>query len=272
MPVAQVSAAELFSACRVIFGPQVNISLEFLRYLQPIGVKSAFKKRALETHPDRAKQIGSAHRNLNDEFRTVKQAYELLLSYVENKTSRIVGEPVFTARRSRPQYQHVRYRRQTNAGQSQYRAQPNRPRRPFVDHFYRGPVPRRNLMLGQFLYYAGVISWRTLIDAISWQRSLRPCIGQVAMQSGMLTQRDVVRILTERKLDERFGECAVRIGYITPVEQITLVSRQTRQQHRIGEYFVQQGLLSEHDLALHVSRQRLHNNGSRQEAGRAQRP
>ena len=271
MPVAQVSAAELFNACRTIFGPQVNISLEFLRYLQPIGVKSAFKKRALETHPDRVKQLGGASRNLDEEFRNVKQAYELLLSYVENKASRIAGEPAFTARRTRQPYEQSRYRRKTGYGPSQYRSQQSRQRNPFIDHFYRGTVPRRNLMLGQFLYYSGAISWRMLIDAISWQRSLRPAIGQIALQSGILKHNDVVRILTERRLNEKFGECAVRIGCLTPVQQTTLVSRQTRQQHRIGEYFVQQGVLSEQDLALHLSRQRLHNSSTAPEPGRAQR-
>jgi len=114
-------------------------------------------------------------------------------------------------------------------------------------------------MLGQYLYYAGRISWRMLIEAISWQRTLRPCIGQIAMQSGFLTQRDVVKILTERRIEERFGECAVRIGCITTIEQTTLVSRQSRQQRRIGEYFVSQKLLSEDELAGLVDRHRMHN-------------
>jgi len=259
MSVAQESTVELFNACRTIFGSQVNVSTEFLRYLQPVGVKSAYKKRALETHPDRAKQIGDSPRKLQEEFRTVKQAYELLLSYVENKTRRIVSDPTFTGRHTHGQYQHSRQYKQPYCDQSQYQSQQHRHRRSAVDHFYRGPIPRRNLMLGQYLYYAGRISWRMLIEAISWQRTLRPCIGQIAMQSGFLTQRDVVNILTERRLEERFGECAVRIGCITPIEQTTLVSRQSRQQRRIGEYFVGQKLLSEDELAGLVDRHRMHN-------------
>ena len=258
MSVAQVSDIELFDACRTIFGSQVNISTEFLHYLQPIGVKSSFKKRALETHPDRAKQIGDSPRKLHEEFRTVKQAYELLLSYMESKTRRIVSDPVFAGRHAHGPYQHNRQYKQPYCDQSQYQSQ-QRHRRSAVDHFYRGPIPRRNLMLGQYLYYAGRISWRMLIEAISWQRTLRPCIGQIAMQSGILTQRDVVSILTERRLEERFGECAVRIGYITAIEQTTLVSRQSWLQRRIGEYFVKQNLLSENELASLVDRHRMHN-------------
>jgi curved DNA-binding protein CbpA len=259
MSAAQESTAELFNACRTIFGSQVNVSTEFLRYLQPVGVKSAYKKRALETHPDRAKQIGGSPRKLQDEFRTVKQAYELLLSYVENKTRRIVSDPSFTGRRTRGQYQHSRQHKQASCDHGHYQPQQRRHRRSPVDHFYRGPIPRRNLMLGQYLYYTGRISWRMLIEAISWQRTLRPCIGQIAMQSGMLSQRDVVKILTERRIEERFGECAVRIGYITPIEQTTLVSRQSKQQRRIGEYFVNQKLLSEDELASLIDRHRMHN-------------
>jgi len=259
MSVAQVSSVELFEACRTISGSQVNVSTEFLRYLQPIGVKSAYKKRALETHPDRAKQIGNSTRKLQEEFRTVKQAYELLLSYVENKACRIVSEPGLAGRRTYGAHQHSRQNKQPPCGQSHYQPQQHRHRRSSVDHFYHGPIPLRNLMLGQYLYYAGRISWRMLIEAISWQRTLRPCIGQIAMQSGMLTQRDVVSILTERRLEERFGECAVRIGYITPIEQTTLVSRQSRQQRRIGEYFLRQKVLSQHELSTLVERHRMHN-------------
>ena len=257
MSVAQVSSVTLFDACRTIFGPQVNVSTEFLRYLQPIGVKSAFKKRALETHPDRAKQLGDSPRKLQEEFRTVKQAYELLLSYVENKTRRIVSDPGFTCRRARAPHTQNRQPRHTEPGPK--RAQPYEHRRTAGDHFYNGPLPRRSLMFGQFLYYAGCISWRMLIEAISWQRMLRPCIGQMAMQSGILTQRDVVQVLSQRLLNERFGECAVRIGYMTPVQQVTLVSRQRGQQRRIGEYFVSQNVVSSNQLASLIERHRLHN-------------
>jgi hypothetical protein len=259
MPAAQESSVELFAACRTIFGSQVNVSIEFLLYLQPIGVKSAYKKRALETHPDRAKQIGGSPRKLQEEFRSVKQAYELLLSYVENKPRRIMSDPGFAGRRSRSPYQHSRQHKKPSCDQSHYQSQQHRHRRSSVDHFYHGPIPLRNLMLGQYLYYAGRISWRMLIEAISWQRTLRPCIGQIAMQSGLLSQRDVVSILSERRIEERFGECAVRIGYITPMEQTTLVSMQSRQQRRIGEYFLRKKLLSHQELSTLVERHRLHN-------------
>jgi len=46
-----LTTTRLFSACRVLFGPQVEITLEFLNYLQESGVKDAYRRRARETHP-----------------------------------------------------------------------------------------------------------------------------------------------------------------------------------------------------------------------------
>lgn len=265
MAVAQVSSVTLCNACKTIFGPQVNVSTEFLRYLQPIGIKSAFKKRALETHPDRAKQLGHSTRRLQEEFHCVKQAYELLLSYVENKTQRIVAEPGFTVRKTKGPNSQSRWQKPAEPAAQQ--PQPYRQRRTAEDHFYTGPLPRRSLMFGQYLYYAGYISWRMLVEAISWQRMMRPSIGQMALQSGILTQRDVVQVLSQRRQEERFGECAVRIGYMTPVQQGSLVNKQRCQQRRIGEYFITQNVLSKDQLAGLIEQHRRHNS----EAGSAAR-
>jgi hypothetical protein len=47
------SHSELYHACRILFGTELQCSPEFLDYLQISGVKSAFRRRAMETHPDR---------------------------------------------------------------------------------------------------------------------------------------------------------------------------------------------------------------------------
>jgi len=42
------------------------------------------------------------------------------------------------------------------------------------DHFYFGPMPKFKLLIGQYRYYSGRISWKVLIDAIAWQKSSGP--------------------------------------------------------------------------------------------------
>lgn len=66
--LSELSRTELYDACGVLFGPQVDISFEFFRYLQPSGLKDAFRKKALETHPDRAKALGKDESKLNELF------------------------------------------------------------------------------------------------------------------------------------------------------------------------------------------------------------
>jgi hypothetical protein len=114
-------------------------------------------------------------------------------------------------------------------------------------------------MIGQFLYYSGLISWRTLIDAICWQRHQRPLFGQLAVVWGLISSQDILSILTVRTFNEKFGECALRVGYISSFEQFALVGKQRQLQRPFGEYFVESGILSSEDLMSLAQKQQLHN-------------
>jgi hypothetical protein len=228
----------------MIFGPNIRITPEFLYCLQPGGLKSAYRKRALETHPDRARALGQYERELQTRFRKVQEAYELLSVFLESNSRRI---------RTQPAGARPRRQRPAAAGQRTRRA------RARPDHFYRGALPRRSLRLGQFLYYSGRVSWRALIEAIVWQRRQRPRIGQIAVDYGILAPGDIARILSVKDLHERFGECALRIGCITRFEQSALLGRQKMLQQRIGEYFIGRRLLSARELERLICQQRHHN-------------
>jgi curved DNA-binding protein CbpA len=267
-PATQTTSSELFQACEKIFGPEVNISIEFLEYLQPVGIKTAYRKRALETHPDRAKALGSFDRDLNTEFIDVQQAYEKLLLFAKNNNGSNVS-PFFNDFKARqaPSYQSPENSSYKNtgthkSGQKKGYHDPkytNKKSRIHPDHFYTGSIPKGILMIGQFLYYSGLISWRTLIEAICWQRRQRPKIGQIAIAWGLITSEDIMRILTDRTLNEKFGECAHRNGYISNFEQFALVGKQRQLQRPLGEYFVESGILSATDIMIMANKQLLQN-------------
>ncbi len=238
---------ELYDACKIIFGPEVSVSDDFIRYLQPFGVKTAYRKRAFETHPDRARAVGDHSADMHRRFQQVRSAYDVLLHYVENRSRRITGEPVFNGRRKQ-QYPN-RHPHQRTA-------------RHASDHYYQGRLPRRALLLGQYLYYSGRISWRDLIDAIAWQSAQRPKIGQIALQAGVMSSQQVVTVLSQRSGNERFCDCAHRCGFISRHERIALIGRQRRMQRAIGEYFVERGLITPGDLSDILTAQRSHNSGA----------
>ena len=50
----ELCASQLFNACNVLFGPNAGVTVDFIRYLQMSGLKAVYRKKALESHPDRA--------------------------------------------------------------------------------------------------------------------------------------------------------------------------------------------------------------------------
>ena len=272
-PATQTTSSELFEACETIFGPDVNLSIEFLEYLHPVGIKTAYRKRAFETHPDRAKALGSLASDLNTEFIDVQQAYEKLLSFVETNDGSALSTSSFNDFQTRqaPSYQSQEKSSYTSSDQNnrQHKGKQkksnydqrstNKRSKSHPDHFYNGSFPKGSLMIGQFLYYSGLISWRSLIEAICWQWRQRPKIGQIATAWGMISSQDVTRILTVRNLNEKFGECALRTGYISNFELLALVGKQRQLQRPLGEYFITSGILSTTDIVNMANKQQLHN-------------
>jgi len=90
------------------------------------------------------------------------------------------------------------------------------------------------------------------VEAIAWQRRQRPQLGRIAVDWGFLEADDVSRIMEERRaradLSVPFGEYAVRMGYLTSFQLLALLGRQLRMQRRIGEFFVEQGLIQEREI------------------------
>jgi hypothetical protein len=235
-----LTMAEASRACGVLFGPAVIPSLAFFRYLQPSGLKAAYRKKALETHPDRAGTVGEDAAAMTERFLEATSAYHSLLPIITSN-----GAILLTRRTVSEKRPHSPEPRGGDQGNS--------------DHFYTGSIPRRTLLIGQFLYYTGVISWQALIRAIVWQRRQRPMIGQIALGWRKLSEEQVRMILMARQTGERFGDCAVREGYLGRFEVMALLGRQRQLQRPIGEYFLEKRLIRDQDLERLVRRQQSHN-------------
>lgn len=236
-----LSKPDVFDACGLLFGPEVEISLDFLRYLEPSGLRSAYRKKAFETHPDRAKALGRDEAKMSECFRKATLAYKRLIPIVGNKGA-------------------VLLRSQSSAKINNEKTNAKHPtKRDFSDLFYTKEIPKRELLLGQMLYYSGLISWRTLIKAITWQRGQRPLIGQIALEWKMISHNEIHRILMWRNFRGKFGERAVRLGYLSRFQLMALLGKQRNLQCPIGEFFVNEGILGPQDMEAMVKRQKIHN-------------
>lgn len=223
----QIPESEILHACRVLFGADLHLGREFLNYLQPSGVRIAYRKQAKATHPDRYTGSCSSTRARQEKlFQNLNQAHEVLQNYLKQRNLSTT---------------ETRFR--TN------RQPPPPPRTGNVtQRYYRGPIPARPLQFGQFLYYRGLIPYSAVISAITWQRQQRPTIGEIARRWRWLNSTDVDRILCQHGGFARFGERAERLGLLNSLQVRTLLLHQRNRQQQIGHYFIEHHYFAESTL------------------------
>ncbi|MBI5559103.1 MAG: molecular chaperone DnaJ [Deltaproteobacteria bacterium] len=275
---------ELYHACRIIFGAELTVSREFLEYIQPAGVKSAFRRKAMEIHPDRLIGKDELTKKRNTRlFHDVRQAYEKLLQYLQarDKGFRFPGlcplppaPSAFTVKRnpapSRQQWGRKAESRpdcppDSRDWQKKYRAGPFArgdagQKAPCQPGRHRGPVPARTMLFGHYLYYAGQVSWQSIVKAVMWQRTQRPRLGEIARARGWLSREDTFLVLTgSHSSSLPFGQQAVRQGLLSRTQLHALLAEQQRQHKKIGEFFVRQKLMTPLQLEVLLADFRRHN-------------
>lgn len=331
---------EILSSFFVLFGNNFNITPEAMKCIQPLEIKIAFRKRALETHPDRAKFFGKKESEMVEQFKRVTEAYERLCSYSNDNWNCLKGvsfsresvKKASDASKEKPAKEEKRgwrftgfshsagpepdvkagagkdssagpgrgsdyssgnragsekksqgaerggwgqtYDRpyaksgaaaaggQTHSFSSKNSASGNNAGRAAEGTYFKSGmwgVPQIELLFGQFLYYSGKVSWESLIKAIIWQRCQRPSFGQIAHDWNILSHKDIKEILENRDFNDKFGDSALRQGFITSFEHMAIMGKQRNLQQRIGEFFIENGFLSADDMKEMLSRHRSHN-------------
>jgi curved DNA-binding protein CbpA len=248
----ELLTSQLYDACHTLFGPEINVSIDFLNYLQIPGLKAIYRKKALETHPDRAIFLTHPVPILEERFKQISTAYKALYDYLENPLQfKLIDDSCRKERhRSSDKMHSWPESKSSNTDSTQTRYKPP---------LYRGAVPKRGLLFGQYIYYNGFISYRQLIDAIIWQRYRRPLIGDLAVRWACLYEEDVKEILNQRLRGEKFGESALRGGYLTQDTLRIILWRQRMLQPRIGQYFVERNILSKFHIENILEKFRQHN-------------
>ena len=244
-------SASLKRACLILFGPDVNPGREFFSYLQPEGLKAAFRSKALSTHPDRAEVTGQDRDLLNEKFLKVVWAYEQI------KTALV--EPGVETKRFR--FRRAAKPRPEAKPTPQPQTSPEAPQRDFhgEPRYFQGEPPLKVLRIGEFLYYSGIVCWQDFMAALNWQKRQRPSFGEIAMEWNLISQDDVVAIMADRRFAEPFGEAAIRKGFLNRFWVRAILHRQAKMQPKLGRYFVETGLLSRSKLHRELERLKAHN-------------
>jgi hypothetical protein len=244
-----LAESTVLQACRTLFEPGPAISRGFLHYIQPDGAKSAYRKKAKETHPDffytedlRVQQQQTAL------FRDILDAYDIINLFFKEREEGLWTASFDTAPRPN--------RKETHRARS---SRPRSAKQQSGNDYFRGPVPFRVLEVGRYLYYTGHISYRALIEALTWQRMQRPIIGTVALRWGWLAKTSIEWIMAASNTPGRFGEKAIRLGLLSDFQVRTLITFQRSQQERLGKYFILKEILTSFQLDHFVQQLQEHN-------------
>ncbi|UCG78825.1 MAG: hypothetical protein JSV21_03040 [Nitrospirota bacterium] len=234
---------DLINACRILFGSDIKVDYEFLQYIQLSGVKSAYRKKALVTHPDRFIDQGEEFQKKSAEsFREATSAYKKLCSFLKLRPKDPVKKKARNqSRRKASEKTGAGFNKNTNS------------------QFSYDRVPKRELRIGEFLYYSGIISWEALILAIVSQKRERKKIGQIAKHWGWLTEEQIRFLLIDKGTGELFGDVLLRNGLITEFQLNTLLHQQQVSQKNIGEYLISNGDVSINDLEKFMKYLKIHN-------------
>jgi len=247
--------ANVLKACRTLFGTEAAVSPEFILSLKPNVLKTAFRKKAKETHPD----LFTAHdphvqKRQAEQSRVVNDAYDIMRIYCERRDRagvRIHGHnrvhvprpaPTAAPRAQRSPEEATKSFRVTEAG-----------------WLYAGIIPERRHEIGRYLYYRGCIPYNVLLKALSWQMRQRPALGTIAKRWGWLDDKHINTILGFRGMPQRFGQRALQLGLLSSYQARILLAYQRTLQKKLGQYFVQRGYLSREEMEQLVADLNQHN-------------
>ena len=99
---------------------------------------------------------------------------------------------------------------------------------------------------GQYLIERGQIDGDQLSDALARNRSHNSSIGDLAVDSGYLSEADTFRInRMQSRVDKPFGEMAVDMGLLTVGQVLELTTRQQQHNRRLSDVLGEMGVLSQ---------------------------
>ncbi len=222
---------ELANACFLLFGPCFHFSGDTLNYLQPEGIKNAYRKKAKLYHPDTSNLKYQSKNELSLLFNELNNAYKLLLSYVDKKDY------------SNNYYFFIL---KNNLNNQKYSNNVNN------DFYYSGVIPKRTLRIGEYLYYSKYISWKSLINAIVAQYKSRPKIGDLCMKFNFLDSDEINIIIKNIKTHEKFGETAKRLGLLNDYQIFVAVGFQRKYNMHFGKYFIENNIFTINEFEYFV--------------------
>jgi hypothetical protein len=111
---------------------------------------------------------------------------------------------------------------------------------------------------GLYLKNKGVISAEQLVSALEAQLATIPPIGQLALEEGIISPRDIFDVLRAQSEspNERFGEIAIGMGLMTRDQLMRLLMIQADRKRPVADMFVTLGIMSAQKVTAEMAEYR----------------
>jgi hypothetical protein len=108
------------------------------------------------------------------------------------------------------------------------------------------------VIFGEYLVEQNIIHEKDLSRALEIQKTDRVPLGKLAMQNGLIDNKQLFRVLSRQRKpeqkDKSFGKLAVEMEYLSQEQLESLLERQTHTNRLLGEILVSQGSVSQMEL------------------------
>lgn len=271
---------ELFQDCQVLFGGDLNVSRNFLEYLQSSGVKKAYRTRVKETHPDKLAQEGRvAQAQGARRFQRVQKSYERLSAYLKarengfsfqrsslaiHQTRRPSTAPVRpTAEQPpRPQYNHSRYSQESQKARTSQASKKTQENWQYSEAAYeRFKARSRKIKVNEQSKtqvkngkYSEQNKTRHIFHGDLPNRPM--LFGHFLYYSGLIDWQTIVKALVWQRAERpRIGDIGIRFGWLNSKEVLELLSKPTSRD-LFGRRAVESGMISKSQLMIILNYQR----------------
>lgn len=241
-----INQYSLKKALCTLFGAELLYSQSTVNTIKIDAVKETFRNKVKLMHPDRSKVLGISEKRLTYRFQQLNEAYSYLNSVLKS------GKQIVQKRKIQP----------GNRSNQNFNFDDIRSRR-----YFQGSIPKRELRFAEFLYYRKIIDWRTLIQAIVWQKRTRPLLGKIALDLNYLNDSSIDRILQNRIRHEKFGEAALRQEFINLYQLYVILGRQKSYKCPIGHFFWEKNILSKVRVLKYLQQNKQYNDSMRYNKG-----
>ena len=280
--VQQVTWEEALSAGRVLFGTRAESLLAGSEWRDEL--KRAYKRRVLETHPDRAKALGRGEAELSREFRAVADAYRLLQEapdarlWLRARPAPAAWRPpsrsdAAEAARVRQQAE-ARARQQADAWarkQAEARARDEAEAR-WAEHARMAEEARQARQREEKRRARARVrpdpapaaspppaaDWRHVVKPRPMPRR-RVRLAEYLYYSGRISWAAMIEAIAwQRRQRPAVGRIAVDFGFLTPLEVIDVIARRQRAgAHDVpfGEFALRLGMITPFERLAMVGRQ-----------------